>query len=94
MSKHIGINRKEDLYDRKNITKEEQKRIIYDYILLCFFLGNDFMPHFTALNIRTDGISRLISAYKETLMKHNKYLTDGEKISWKNLRKIGLPQTF
>ena len=78
----------EDLYDRKNITKEEQKRIIYDYILLCFFLGNDFMPHFTALNIRTDGISRLITAYKEILMKHNEYLTDGEKINWKNIRKL------
>ena len=59
-----------DLYELppNDITDTMQKRIIYDYILLCFFLGNDFMPHFPALNIRTDGISILISAYKTTLL--------------------------
>ena len=44
-------------------TENTDKRVILDYILLCFFLGNDFMPHFPSLNIRTDGISRLLDAY-------------------------------
>jgi len=66
----------------------EQKRVIFDYILLCFFLGNDFMPHFPALNIRTDGIARLIGTYKDVLMSKKEYLTDGKNIIWKNLRKF------
>ena len=79
-----------DLYElpTTDITDIMQKRIIYDYILLCFFLGNDFMPHFPALNIRTDGIARLISAYKTTLLSKKEYLSDGNNINWKNLRKL------
>jgi len=37
--------------------------IIQDYIFLCFMLGNDFMPHFPSLNIRTKGIDNLLKCY-------------------------------
>jgi len=60
---------------------------VYDYIFLCFFLGNDFMPHFPALNIRTGGIDKLLNAYKATIgLKKGSVLTDGSKIYWKNVR--------
>lgn len=71
-----------------NIADNNKKRVIFDYILLCFFLGNDFMPHFPALNIRTDGIARLMETYKDVMMKNKLFITDGEKINWKNLRKF------
>ena len=35
-----------------------------DYIFTCFFLGNDFMPHFPAVNIRTGGHDKLMKAYE------------------------------
>jgi 5'-3' exonuclease len=38
-----------------------------DYIFMCFMLGNDFMPHFPALNIRTTGIASLMEAYRATI---------------------------
>jgi len=60
---------------------------VYDYIFICFFLGNDFLPHFPALNIRTGGINKLLNAYKETI-KPNEFLYTGEKIIWKNVRKL------
>lgn len=61
---------------------------MYDYILLCFFLGNDFMPHFPALNIRTNGIKYLLNGYLNTIGKSNKNLTDGKNIFWGNLREL------
>lgn len=60
---------------------------MYDYIFMCFMLGNDFMPHFPSVNIRTDGIYYLIEKYRG-LFKNNDCLYDGEKIHWKNVRKL------
>jgi 5'-3' exonuclease len=63
-----------------------QNDILFDYIFMCFFLGNDFLPHFPALNIRTKGIHRLISAYKCVFTNANQTLTKDRTIVWKNVR--------
>ena len=60
---------------------------MYDYIFMCFMLGNDFMPHFPSVNIRTDGIYYLIEKYRG-LFKNSDCLYDGEKIHWKNVRTL------
>jgi 5'-3' exonuclease len=67
---------------------EQQKNRIYDYIFLCFFLGNDFMPHFPSVNIRTGGVDKMLNAYKATIGGTSENLTDGKKICWKNVRKL------
>ena len=64
------------------------KSKIYDYILLSFLLGNDFLPHFPALNIRTGGMDKLLSAYKSTIGNTHDVITNGTKINWKNLRML------
>ena len=60
---------------------------VYDYIFICFFLGNDFLPHFPALNIRTGGINKMLNAYRATI-KSDEFLTDGKTIHWSNVRKL------
>jgi 5'-3' exoribonuclease 1 len=77
-----------DMNNGEELTTEQQKNRIYDYIFLCFFLGNDFMPHFPALNIRTGGIDKMLNAYKDSIGGTNENLTDGKKIYWKNVRKL------
>ena len=77
-----------DMNNGEELTTEQQKNRIYDYIFLCFFLGNDFMPHFPAVNIRTGGVDKMLQAYKATIGNTNENLTDGKTIFWKNVRKL------
>jgi 5'-3' exonuclease len=77
-----------DMNNGAPLTTEQQKNRIYDYIFLCFFLGNDFMPHFPSVNIRTGGVDKMLNAYKATIGNTNENLTDGKKIYWKNVRKL------
>ena len=64
----------------KTVTGEEYKwnptRIIQDYIVLCFFVGNDFLPHSMALHIGENGIYTLLDVYKKILNSKNEYLCD------------------
>ena len=74
--------------DMNNGTVYAGDNRIYDYIFLCFFLGNDFMPHFPAANIRTGGTDKLLNAYKATMNKDTLTECGGTKIIWKNVRKL------
>lgn len=77
-----------DMNNGEELSSVQQKNRIYDYIFLCFFLGNDFMPHFPAVNIRTGGVDKMLQAYKATIGSTNENLTDGKIIYWKNVRKL------
>lgn len=71
--------------------KYNNKQRIYDYIFLCFFLGNDFLPHFPSLNLRTNGMQILLDNYRKYIGNfHNKYLVhffpdkpENSFINWK-----------
>ena len=73
--------------DVKPTTKTEENRI-YDYIFLCFMLGNDFLPHFPALNIRRNGMDILLETYRNVIGKSKQNIICDGKIIWKNFRKM------
>ena len=50
-----------------NIDKINNNNLINDFIFMCYFLGNDFLPHIHALDIYNNGIEQLIINYSKTL---------------------------
>lgn len=64
--------------------------LIYDYVVLCFFLGNDFLDRLPSLSIQKNGIDTVMKAYayswKGNHLINKKVLND--KILWKSALNI------
>ena len=54
---------------------------VADYVFLTLFLGNDFMPHFPSLNLRTRGLDILLATYK-SVVGAAEHLFDGKTLYW------------
>lgn len=52
------------------------ERCIDDFVFMCFFVGNDFLPHLPSLSIRDGSIDQMLSLYVEILPTLDDYLTN------------------
>ena len=58
------------------------ERIIDDFIFFCFFIGNDFLPSLTTLDIFEGSLDELIDFYKLSLPCMTDYITLNGQIYW------------
>jgi 5'-3' exonuclease len=56
--------------------KFDIERVIDDFIFFCFFIGNDFLPALSALDISEGSLDHLINMYKKFLFEMTDYITD------------------
>lgn len=51
------------------------ERALDDWVFMCFFVGNDFLPHLPSLDIREDGIDTLIAIWRDNIPIMGGYVT-------------------
>ena len=56
------------------------ERALDDWVFMCFFCGNDFLPHLPALSIHEDGIDTLIAIWRDNIPIMGGYLTCDGKV--------------
>ncbi|KAL4886237.1 XRN 5'-3' exonuclease N-terminus-domain-containing protein [Aspergillus karnatakaensis] len=65
----------------------EFERVIDDFILMAFFVGNDFLPNLPNLHINEGALSLMFKVYKEVLPKMGGYINEQGTI---NLERLGM----
>ena len=51
------------------------ERALDDWVFMCFFVGNDFLPHLPSLDIRENGIDTLIAIWRDNIPSMGGYVT-------------------
>ncbi|KAF2455651.1 XRN 5'-3' exonuclease N-terminus-domain-containing protein [Lineolata rhizophorae] len=65
----------------------DMERVIDDFILMAFFVGNDFLPNLPHLHINEGALALMFNVYKTVLPKAKGYLNEGGVI---NLERLAL----
>lgn len=56
-----------------------------DWVLLCFLIGNDFLPHLPNFHINTNILPILYDVYKRVLPKLDGYINEGGRLNFHRL---------
>lgn len=64
------------------------ERALDDWVFMCFFVGNDFLPHLPSLDIRENGIDTLIAIWRDNIPAMGGYLTQDGHVDLKRAQLI------
>ncbi|KAB2578160.1 5'-3' exoribonuclease 1 [Lasiodiplodia theobromae] len=63
----------------------DMERVIDDFILMAFFVGNDFLPNLPHLHINEGALALMFNVYKKVLPKAKGYINEGGVINLERL---------
>ncbi len=75
---HVSVLREyleAELYVPQQPFRFDLERALDDWVFMCFFVGNDFLPHLPSLDIRENGIDTLIAIWRDNIPVMGGYLT-------------------
>ena len=65
----------------------DMEKVIDDFILMAFFVGNDFLPNLPRLHINEGALSTMFRIYKEVLPRCDGYINEGGTV---NIQRLGV----
>lgn len=75
---HVSVLREyleAELYVPQQPFRFDLERALDDWVFMCFFVGNDFLPHLPSLEIRENGIDTLIAIWRDNIPLMGGYVT-------------------
>ena len=75
---HVSVLREyleAELHVPQQSFRFDLERALDDWVFMCFFVGNDFLPHLPSLDIRENGIDTLIAIWRDNIPLMGGYVT-------------------
>ncbi|KAJ9250865.1 hypothetical protein DTO195F2_8018 [Paecilomyces variotii] len=88
---HVSILREylaAEMYVPQQPFPFDLERALDDWVFMCFFVGNDFLPHLPSLDIRENGIDTLIAIWRDNIPVMGGYLTKDGQVDLKKAQLI------
>lgn len=82
LREYLAVEFAQLLYPRSLPFPPSLERLIDDFVFMCFFVGNDFLPHLPSLDIRDGALDFLLNCYKRLLPSMGGYIAEsGGKVN-------------
>ncbi|KAL9103852.1 MAG: hypothetical protein Q9163_001130 [Psora crenata] len=88
---HVSVLREyleAELHVPQQPFKFDLERALDDWVFMCFFVGNDFLPHLPSLDIRENGIDTLIAIWRDNIPLMGSYLTKDGRVDLRRAQLI------
>lgn len=77
-----------ELYSPRVPFPFDLERAIDDWVFICFFAGNDFLPHLPCLDVRDNAIDTLVGCWKRVIPSLRDYITCDGNINLDSVEKL------